>query len=203
MMEIDRPSVTLLTATPNAQKIIEICGRKSYGSAESDTEQGTYNWIKARIRGWEHDVLEHASATFLFTCSRVCSHQLVRHRIAAYTQESQRFKAEQAEDLTLVPYWVHDEDVAEWLDDYQKSYAIYQKWVGRGYQRQQSRYHLVSGARTHLAATWNFRQIRHIIEMRTPKKADPEFRQLAIDFRNICVENWPAVFDEYKEKELA
>ena len=189
-----RPSIELLSHTPYAQDLIEIAGRNSYGSPVADTEEAQANWIAARIKGWEHDVLEHASATFLITCSRACSHQIVRHRIAAYTQQSQRFQEIKPEDLTLIPDWVRPGDIDEWLQDYKAAFHTYRKWRKLGYQRQQARLHLPEGTATRLIATWNMREIRHILTMRTPKKADQEFRSIAQAALRICLDKWPAVF---------
>ena len=202
-MNIERPRVELLTCTPNACYTIEACGRESYGSPISNDEAGNYKWIKARIAGWEHDVLEHASATFVIVCSRVVSHELVRHRIASYTQQSMRFREVQETDLCMIPDFVKDEDVEQWYNHYMCAFEVFRWWRERGYNKDQARYHLPLGSSTRIACTWNFREIRHIIEMRTPKRANAEIRKIAKEIRDICIESWPAVFDEYKEEEDA
>jgi thymidylate synthase (FAD) len=189
-----KPTLELLTATPDAEQQIEVAGRVAYGSEPNPDK--TAQWIKARLDGWEHDVLEHASATFRITCSRVAAQQLTRHRIAAYTMQSQRFRETPAEDMDLLPPECKPEDAEEWLADYRAAFAVFRKWRARGYHKQAARYHLPLGSATVLVATWNFRQIRHIIYMRLPNKAEPEVRELAAQLLAICIEHWPAVFSD-------
>ena len=195
-MDIKRPSIEIISHTPDAEKLIEECGRESYGSPPSEDYEGTRKWIQARLRGWELDVLEHASVTFLVVCSRVTSQQITRHRIAAYTQQSQRFRESKIDDVYLIPPQIKDEDIEEWIADYVAAFSLYTKWRNRGYHKQTARYHLPGGTGTRIRCTWNFRMIRHIIEMRAEPKADPEFRFLARNLLNMCVEKWPAVFED-------
>lgn len=190
----DNPTVELVSATPDAEAHIERCGRVAYGSAPNPEK--TAQWIKARLDGWEHDVLEHASATFRITCSRVAAQQLTRHRIAAYTMQSQRFRETPLDDMGLLPPECKPEDQAEWAADMVAAFAVYRKWRDRGYHKQAARYHLPLGSATVLVATWNFREIRHIIGMRLPNKAEPEVRYLADLLLTICHGNWPAAFGD-------
>lgn len=195
-IRIGTVTVTLIQATPDAERHIELCGREAYGSAQFDNILGTRDWIRKRIEGWEHDVLEHASATFRFTGSRVMSHEMVRHRLAAITQRSQRF-TESAVGSYIIPPEVKEEDYEEWMVDYASAQAIYDKWRLR-YPRQTARYHLPNGAETSVVFTWNFREIRHILEMRWAPKAQPETRDLARQLGIICLNEWPGVFGDFR-----
>ncbi len=182
-----------LLDTLSPEHIIEYCGREAYGSEGDNTIDGARRWITKRKRAGEWDVLEHASATFLITCSRVASHEIVRHRLASYTQQSMRFREPKIDEF-LVPDEVTEEDVLEWVDDYNSAYLVFQKWMERGYKRQTARYHLPLGSGTRIACTWNFRTILHILNLRGSKKAQPEVRQIAKMIEEICMERWPGVF---------
>lgn len=190
------PAVQLVSWTPEPLQHIERMGRIAYGSAPSSDVQGCEEWIRKRLRGWELDVLEHASTTWTFTLSRIAAQQYTRHRLAAYTMESQRFREVQEEDLTLVPPECKIEDVAEWLADMHAAYLVYRKWRDKGYHKQAARYHLPGGAKTILSATWNFRELLHILHMRRPNMAEPEVQHLANAMHAILSSMWPCVFEE-------
>jgi len=89
--------VELLNITKDAEKLIELAGRTAYQSQERITENSASEFIKKLIKMGHTSVCEHASATFLINdISRACSHQLVRHRLASYTQKSQRYVNEES-----------------------------------------------------------------------------------------------------------
>lgn len=178
-----------------ALKLIEYAGRKAYGSPQSPDMAGTVRWIRARMDGWEHDVVEHAQTHWEFDFSRVVAQEATRHRIAAYTMQSMRFKAPTLEDMELVPPEVKESDREEWVADYKATFALYEKWLERGYKRQTARYHLPIGSATSLFATWNFRELRHIFGLRATRKAQPEFHYLADKMFKQAVSMWPAVFE--------
>lgn len=200
-MTIVVPKVALVTATPDAERHIEYCGRKAYGSAPSPDLTGARNWIIKRIENWEEDVLEHSVATFEIDCSRVVSHELVRHRIASYTQQSQRFSESSIGDF-VIPQEVDGDDREEWLQDNLHSLAVYTKWRTKGYKRQTARYHLAAGSATNIIVTQNFRSLRHLILMRVAKLAQPEFKLIARQVWDICRSNWPSCFDDLEAELL-
>ena len=191
-------NVALERVTPDAEQLIEHEGRKAYGSPESKDYAGRYQWIKARLRAGEDDVVEHGVATVDFRCSRVVSHELVRHRIASYTQQSQRFREPRITDF-IIPPELKPEHRAEWLADYQAAYAVYRKWRDRGVKRQTARYHLPLGSSTELGATTNFREWRHILKLRATRKAQPEMAYVMRKLRTVFAQKWPAVFDDLGE----
>lgn len=190
------PEVKLISHTPDPLRHIEVQGREAYGSAPSSTDEGVERWIAARLRGWELDVLEHATVTWRITMSRVAAQEFTRHRIAAYTMQSMRFREPQLEDMHLVPPEIKDEDIEEWIADYEAAFEVYKKWRAKGYKRQTARYHLPVGSKTVLAATWNFRTMMHILHMRDSKMAQPEAQYIANKMRTILTEKWPIVFKE-------
>lgn len=192
-------SVELITHTPDPERLIERSGREAYGSAESTDIDGTRAWIGKRLRGWEHDVLEHASATFRVVCSRVVSHELVRHRLASYTQRSMRFSESAINDF-IIPPEVKEEDWKEWEEEYANSLTRYLVWKERGYVRQTARYVIPNMAATSIMVTMNFRELRHLITMRAGSPAQPEMRVVAEGVWHICQTNWPGVFGDLEDE---
>ena len=190
-----QPHVELLTVTPNPERHIELCGREAYGSAQAPTLESCRDWIRKRIAGGEPDVIEHAVLTIRITCSRVVSHELVRHRLAAYTQRSQRFTEKGINEIVVPVDWPPDR-VDELLADYQEAYEKYLKWRAAGIKRQDARYILPTGNATRVVATWNFRQARHVLTMRMPKAAQPEFRVLARAMWEMLATEWSSCFED-------
>ena len=124
-IEIVEPSIELIEYTVCAEQHIERCGREAYGSAVSANLKDTQEWVRKRIRGGEEDVVEHAVATWYIVCSRVVSHELVRHRLASYTQMSQRF-TEQATLRVVLPPNLGDLERALFLEGYQSIRDVYE-----------------------------------------------------------------------------
>jgi thymidylate synthase (FAD) len=90
-MEIFKPEVILLAITPNAEKLIEEAGRTCYLSLSKITDDSEKNFIRSAIKRGHHSILEHATATFrILGASRAVTQQLVRHRLASFSQQSQR-----------------------------------------------------------------------------------------------------------------
>ena len=90
-MQIIKPTVELLSITPNAEKLIEKAGRTCYKSEDKITDDSAEKFCKMIQTRNHMSVLEHVSATFRITTDRGVTHEIVRHRIAAYSQESTRY----------------------------------------------------------------------------------------------------------------
>lgn len=85
-MRIVAPSAELLWITPNAEQVIEAAGRTCYKSEDRITPTSAARFIRMIIKSGHHSVLEHASASFRFVCDRGVTHEMVRHRLASYSQ---------------------------------------------------------------------------------------------------------------------
>lgn len=190
--------VKLVTITPDIERHIEWCGRHAYGSRQSDTMEGTRDWIRKRITGYELDVLEHGVMTFEVTGSRVYTHEKVRHRLASYTQGSQRFSERFVRDY-IIPPDVDPEDHEEWEADYKAAQAIYDKWRKK-YPRQTARYHLPGGIASSLVLTMNVRMLRHVVTMRAGTPALPEMRQIVQGIWAICLREAPSCFEDLEDE---
>ena len=103
-MEINAPSVELIAITPFAQKVIEEAGRTCYLSFDRMTESSADDFIPKTIARGHQSILEHASATFRIKgASRAFTHQIVRHRVASFSQQSQRYVKEDEFDYVVPP----------------------------------------------------------------------------------------------------
>ena len=140
--------------------------------------------------------LEHASLTWHITCSRACSHQLVRHRIASYSQQSQRYV--RMDDLpVIVPPSIADNQ--ELLVDFD-SHMIdvedeYRDLINAGIPAEDARYLLPNATATQVVVSMNFRSLLHFFAERCCNRAQWEIRGLAHQMLDICKSLYPCVFE--------
>lgn len=162
--------------------LIEYAGRWDYGAGSVAKMTGEPEKI---IRRWlesgEESMIEMVDATFLIECSRVVTHELVRHRLASYQQESQRFvsyKDERAPDLFVLPPEIENDPIAGDLFWEAMDVALdnYNQLVRRGVSKQIARYVLPNATRTRIIVKTNLREWRHILRLRLHKSAQPEMR---------------------------
>lgn len=184
--------VKLISVTPNAQELIEYAGRACYRSQGTDTEK----FIRARIKEGHLSLVEHASATFdISGISRACSHQLVRHRIASYSQESMRYVGMDSSEF-IVPDSVASNPLAllEWKEHIHHAQDTYNYLRSLGIRKEDARFVLPIATQTRIIVTMNFRSLLHFFEVRCDKAAQWEIRQLALEMLKIMYEVAPAVF---------
>jgi len=185
--------VKLLAVTPDAEKLVETAGRLCW-----DTQDKT-GTVPDRIQKWleigHESMVEHACATFYIRASRVLTHELVRHRLASYSQRSQRYVKE------TEPRYIEPPEIKETKSAHQQydeamrtSWQVYRDLLAKGIKAEIARYVLPNACETQIICTWNFREIRHIIKLRTSKRALPEFRAVADEIRQIVKEIAPQVF---------
>lgn len=196
-MRIVKPSVTVLAATPFPEQLIERCGRVAYKS-EDKIGPGTAPKFIAKIIELGHEsVLEHASATLLVICDRGISHEIVRHRIGSYTQESTRYCNYSIEkfgkEITVIEppglmYINHWKRVCKDLE--RQYFAMIQSET----PPQIARSVLPTCLKTEIAITYNFREWRHFLKLRLSPKAHPQMQQIAGMIHDELVKISPAVF---------
>ena len=185
--------VKLLAVTPDAEKLIETAGRLCW-----DTQDKT-GTAPDRIQKWleigHESMVEHACATFYIRASRVLTHELVRHRLASYSQRSQRYVKE-TEPRYIEPPEIKDNKAAHkrFEEVMATSWQAYGDLLAKGIKAEIARYVLPNACETQIICTWNFREIRHIIKLRTSKRALPEMRAVAGEIRRIVKKLAPQVF---------
>ena len=193
-------TVTLITSSPHAEHLIEMAGRTCANSTKDMIKSGEHgdeysdpNWIQKRIKQGHESILEHGSATFKIICSRAVTHELVRHRIASYSQRSQRYAREDGCVYFTPPELSDDPEydkIMHMLCDY------YIKKLEQGVKPELARYVLPNAWRTEIMKTMNFRELRHFINLRTSPAALPEMQEVANQVKSICVHSWPKVFGD-------
>lgn len=202
---------------------VERCGRVCYKSEDRITGHSAGRFVEGLRKSGHESVLEHASLTAIVVCSRACSHQLVRHRIAAYSQESQRYcnygKRERL--LVVCPPGIGvapgDYDSygtmirrdgatidlstrqTQWIHHVCWAYEEYKRELAEGLKPEDARYILPNATKTELAVTFNLRQWRHVFKERALNRhAQWEIRNIFSMILEDLLERMPVVFDDLR-----
>lgn len=147
-------------------------------------------------------LLDHVFYMFeIEDCSRVTTHQLVRHRAVSYDQESQRFSAATREGVVTPPSIQADEAAYRAYDEGLKAaYAAYEKMVAAGVPKEDARYVLPSAIKTKLVMTLNARSLMHMVWQRTALQAQWEIRELATILHRLAQEATPELWTKIIER---
>jgi thymidylate synthase (FAD) len=174
--------------------LIEYAGRLCYDTQEHTGE--TPDRIQKWIQAGHESMVEHSSATFYIRASRVLTHELVRHRIASYSQRSQRYVKEH-DARYISPEELSEGHLSQVFQSaMQSAWAAYGVLLRAGVKPEIARYVLPNACETQIITTMNFRELRHFIKLRTSPRALPEMRCVAGKIRELCKEIAPQVFED-------
>lgn len=183
--------------------MIEYAARLCYNS--TDKLGKAPGFVMARIREGHEDVIEHCSASFLVEgISRTATHQLVRHRIASFSQESQRYVDQRKldDDLVVVPDSIYYDYNAMFyfkgLVDH--SLEVYDELRNLGIPKEDARFVLPEGAKSRLVVSMNFRSWRHFLWLRLDKAAQWEIREAAHEILKVLYQEAPKTFQDIRDK---
>lgn len=184
-------------------KQIELAGRTAYKSEDKITPDSAKDFVKM-ISGRGHlSVFEHQSVTVRVICDRGVSHEIVRHRLAAYTQESTRYcnytKGKFGRELTVIEpcFWTQDDEKYQvWKQTIEQIESGYNKLIELGATPQEARTVLPNSLKTEIVMTMNLREWRHFFTLRTSKAAHPQMREVAIPLLKEFQKLIPVVFDD-------
>ena len=174
---------------------IEFCGRVCYKSEYRMTLGSAEKFVRALIRSGHESVLEHYSFSVRFLVSRATANEIVRHRIASYSQESTRFCNYKDRDIEIViPENMNDYYNYEWICE--KAVEAYNELLENGYKPEIARGILPLDLKTELIMTANLREWRHFLKLRCDSHAHPEMRRVTIPLLDELHELIPVVFDD-------
>jgi thymidylate synthase (FAD) len=179
--------------------LLEFAGRSCYRSVPRG-EPGKF--LKARIREGHESIIEHASITFEITgISRACSHQLVRHRIASYSQESQRYVDMAAPEFVVPPSVDKSPEArAVWDEFMDGATSTYHRLRELGVRKEDARFVLPNATATRIIVTMNLRTLRHFFSVRCEKAAQWEIRSLALEMLRQVYVHAPSVFGDLYDR---
>jgi thymidylate synthase (FAD) len=203
-MEVNQ-NVSLLYCTEEPEKLIEQIGRICYDSLHKNPSLEGYKskkFIQGLIKNGHTSVLEHATATFLFTgVSRALTHQLVRHRIASFTQRSQRYTSERDFEIIIPPKIKRNPIALRAFEECIYGIAqCYEFLQNQNIPNEDARFVLPNACETKIAITANFREWRHIILLRADNHAQWEIRNLAKIVLSYLYDKAPIVFEDVNDK---
>ncbi|MFH0836341.1 MAG: FAD-dependent thymidylate synthase [Candidatus Micrarchaeota archaeon] len=194
--------VVLLRHTPEPDKACATAARQCYSAVgvqeltERMTDEQVTKLLADVVKSGHHSVLEHAYFTFgVEGISRACSHQLVRHRVASYSQQSQRYVKENDFDY-VVPPLIRGNPEA--LSVFCKSMAdaqnAYNSLKEAGIKSEDARFVLPNACETKIVITMNARELLHFFEKRLCIRAQWEIRAMAQAMLDECVKVSPTIF---------
>ena len=210
-MKIVKPSWKMSAMTEGEpaklMKHLEAMGRICYQSEDATTDDSYKQFLRTIIERGHEAVLEHATVTAIIICDRGISHELVRHRIASYCQESTRYcnynKGKFGSEITVVePTFINENDGVYhiWQRACEAAEAAYFDLIAESATPQQARDVLPTSLKTQIAVTMNIREWRHFFRLRCSPAAHPDMVALAcrglVEFYN----RFPVLFEDvYQE----
>ena len=191
--------VELIYITPNPEKVIEEAGRTSYQSFNRIGEGSEKKFIRMIINLGHLSVIEHAVASFrIKDVSRSLTHQLVRHRLASFTQKSQRYVDEKHFTFVEPPKIEENPEAHKiYLDFMESVRETYRKLRDLKIPKEDARFVLPNATTTEIVITANLREWRHIVELRGSKHAQWEIRRMTIEILKILKREAPTVFEDF------
>jgi thymidylate synthase (FAD) len=181
------------------EALVERAGRACY---RSEKQGDTARFIQARIGEGHESIIEHASITFdISGISRACSHQLVRHRIASYSQESQRYVRMDDPEFVVPPSVAANPEAQAIWDEWMGQVGpAYERLRALGVRKEDARFLLPNATATRIVVTMNLRALRHFFSVRCDRAAQWEIRALAIEMLHQAHGLAPAVFQDLYEE---
>ncbi len=184
---------------------IERCGRTCYKSENLITDTSAETFVTNILKRGHESVIEHEKVTVRIICDRGVSHEIVRHRIASYSQESTRYcnyqKDKFGNELTFIKPVFWEENSKEyilWCDMMQKIEDNYMKLIDMGASPQEARSILPNSLKTEIVVTMNLREWRHFFRLRTAEAAHPQMQEIARPMLEAFKEQIPVVFDDIR-----
>jgi thymidylate synthase (FAD) len=188
---------------------IEAAGRVCYKSEDKIAEGTAEKFIAALIKRGHESVLEHEKITALLICDRGVTHEIVRHRIASYSQESTRYCNYTGEkfgnELTFIRpfFWEENGELYKlWIDQMRSVEDTYFKLIKSGASAQEARSILPNSLKTEIVVTMNVREWRHFFKLRASAASHPQMRQIAIMVLKKYQEILPELFGDITYKNV-
>lgn len=196
--------VVLLKSTPEPEKTVALAARLCYSDnsireLEDNVAGISYGKFLGKIlKMGHHSVLEHASFTFgIEGISRAASHQLVRHRLASYSQQSQRYvKIQEPEYVTPATIAANADVKRRYAEAVAHAYKVYQEMLDADIPAEDARFILPNAAETKIIVTMNARELLHFFRLRCCERAQWEIRDMATRMLSLVKVEAPFIFND-------
>lgn len=196
-------NIELLHHTPDPEQTVALAARLCYSAVGLDVLKEKIGsgdirqFIDKIMTLGHHSVLEHASFTFgVEGISRVTSHQLVRHRVASYSQQSQRYVSHVERFDAVLPPAIAANEEAKRIFDFTVGvvHQAYKQLVEMGLQPEDARYLLPNATETKIIITMNARELLHFFKLRCCERAQWEIRSMAVGMLKLAKQVAPTIF---------
>ncbi len=204
-MKLIEPSYQIEQAPPyhDMLAVIEKAARTCYQSWDKIKDGSAEKLIKHCIARGHFSVIEHCAVTVRIICNRGVSHEIVRHRLASFSQESTRYV--KYDDIEIIkPVWWNRLDTLEavkilFCQAMEDAEQYYKTMIATGHTAQDAREILPNAVKTEIVVTANLREWRHIFKLRTSKAAHPEMRRIMCPMLADFADRWPVFFGDIEE----
>lgn len=205
-MKIIKPSVEIMDewnplTQENVLAHLERCGRTCYKSEGKIGDGTAEKFIAGIIKRGHESVLEHVSFTVRFICDRGVTHEIVRHRLASYSQESTRYCRYSDDcfgnEITVIEPLFFEKGTVEyqiWENACKQAEDAYTQLMDKGTKPEQARSVLPNSLKTELCMTANLREWRTVLKLRTSPAAHPQIREVMGMLLRELKERLPIVF---------
>lgn len=190
-----------------ALRIIEKAGRTCYKSEDRISEDSAADFVRRIIKNGHEAVVEHYSVTVRIVCDRGVTHEIVRHRLASYSQESTRYcnysKDKFSNQITYIEPCFWDKNSDEGMKNYEIWKEVmefterkYMELIQNGATPQEARSILPNSLKTEIVMTMNLREWRNFFKLRTAAASHPQMREITIPLLKKFQELIPVIFDD-------
>lgn len=212
-MKLIKPSIEFLNMTERPLETIERAGRTCYKSEDKITPGSAAIFVQKLLDRGHLAMVEHAWAAYRVICDRGVTHEIVRHRLFSYAQESTRYCNYKSGVTFVLPCWFPAEfderdykgtqarwktwkqEVAIWFHTMDTCEKAYIRLLGIGWSPQQARGVLPNALKTEIVMTGNLREWRHFFTLRTAKTAHPQMQEVAHMLLVDMQKRIPVLFD--------
>lgn len=203
-MIIENPRVLVPESEIGEDKTIKLerYARVCYKSEDKMQAGSGQKFLRMILNSGHESVIEHEKITVLFIVDRGISHEIVRHRIASYSQESTRYcnygKDKFGNEITVIkPFFFSDrENYKYWEEACLAAERSYMALLRNGYTPQEARSVLPNSLKTEIVVTYNLREWRHFLRLRCSKAAHPQMRQVTIPLLILFKNRLPLLFED-------
>ena len=184
-------------------KNLERYGRTCYKSEDRITPESAREFVARILKGGHESVIEHEKVTVRIICDRGVAHEIVRHRIASYSQESTRYCNYKSRGIQVIEpfFFVGDNKKYQiWLSTMHACEDAYNALIKAGATPQEARSVLPNSLKTEIIITYNLREWRHFFRLRCSKQAHPQMREVIIPLLQEFKRRIPVIFDDIAEE---
>lgn len=209
-MKVIKPSVEALTPLGIDLVLqIETAGRTCYKSEGKGSYEASEQFVRKLILSGHEAMVEHASVTFRIICDRGVTHEIVRHRLASYAQESTRYcnyaKDKFGNELTFIKPLFWEEDSAQyklWYNMCEEAEQAYMALINAKATPQEARSVLPNSLKTEIVVTMDVREWRHFLKLRCAPDAHPQMREVALEILRQFRESVPVLVEDISGYEV-